>query len=112
MLLRMHKRTISRTLHSPSLCALAVEMQAVQRQDDTAHSERHVLLLESLQAHIPGHQAECEFWPVCKDFSQARQLTQSFDVDVYDASSACAYLDVIFSACADFRTGVSCFKRS
>lgn len=84
----------------------------MQRQDDTAHSERHVLLLESLQAHIPGHQAECEFWPVCKDFSQARQLTQSFDVDVYDASSACAYLDVIFSACADFRTGVSCFKRS
>lgn len=112
MLLRMHRRAIHRTLHSPSFLAGAVGLQAVQGQDDTAYSERHVLLLESLQAHIPGHQAECEFWPVCKDFTQARQSTRSFDVDVYDASSACAYLDVIFSACTDFRTGVSCFKRS
>lgn len=40
--------------------------------------------------------------------SQPDLLKQS----VYDASSACAYLDVIFSACADFLTGVSCFKRS
>lgn len=76
------------------------------------YSKQAVLLLELLQVHIPGHQAECEFWPVCKDFSQPRQSTQSFEVSVYDASSACAYLDVILSACADFLTGVSCFKRS
>lgn len=46
--------------------ALALKIQAVQRQDDTAYSKRPVLFLELLQVHIPGHKTEYEFWPVPK----------------------------------------------
>lgn len=70
----------ARFLTQTAFSALALQARAVQRQDDSAYLEQPVLLLELLQLHIPGHQAECEFWPVRKDFSQPRQSTQSFEV--------------------------------